>query len=67
MIYGALLGDIIGSVRELHNEKTEDIVLFPKESHFTDDSVMTVAIADKLLHDDKATCSNKKVKKIIDF
>ena len=60
MIYGALLGDIIGSVRELHNEKTEDIILFPKESHFTDDSVMTVAIADKLLHDDKAACSNKK-------
>ena len=60
MIYGALLGDIIGSVRELHNEKREDIVLFPMESHFTDDSVMTIAIADKLLHDDKVTCSNKK-------
>ena len=60
MIYGALFGDIIGSVRELHNEKTEDIVLFPMESHFTDDSVMTIAIADKLLHDDKVTCSNKK-------
>ena len=60
MIYGALLGDIIGSVRELHNEKTEDIILFPAGSHFTDDSVMTVAIADKLLHDDKVTCSNRE-------
>lgn len=42
----------------MHNEKTEDIILFPKESHFTDDSVMTVAIADKLLHDDKAACKD---------
>lgn len=60
MIYGALLGDIIGSVRELHNEKTEDIILFPQGSHFTDDSVMTIAIADKLVHDEKISCSNKK-------
>ena len=60
MLYGALLGDIIGSLREIHNEKTEDIELFPKGSHFTDDSVMTVAIADKLLHDDKSSISNKK-------
>lgn len=30
MLYGALLGDIIGSLREIKNEKTEDIELFPK-------------------------------------
>jgi len=60
MLYGALFGDIIGSLREIHNEKTEDIELFPKGSHFTDDSVMTIAIADKLIHDDKAVISNKK-------
>lgn len=60
MIYGAILGDIIGSVRELHNEKSEDFILFPRESHFTDDSVMTIAIADKLVHDDKALCNNRK-------
>ncbi len=46
MIYGAILGDIIGSVRELHNEKSEEFILFPRESHFTDDSVMTIAIAE---------------------
>jgi ADP-ribosylglycohydrolase len=60
MLYGALLGDIIGSLREIKNEKTEDIELFPKGSHFTDDSVMTIAIADKLIHDDKSSVSNKK-------
>lgn len=46
---GAILGDIIGSVYEWHNVKTEDFPLFCSVSHFTDDSVLSVAIADKLL------------------
>ena len=46
---GSILGDIIGSTYEWHNVKTEDFELFPKGSHFTDDSVMTVAVADTLL------------------
>ena len=48
---GAILGDIIGSTRELHNIKSEDFDLFPPDSHFTDDSVMTIAVAEKLLND----------------
>lgn len=60
MLYGALFGDVIGSLREIHNEKTEDIELFPNGSHFTDDSVMTIAIADKLIHDNESSIGNKK-------
>ena len=60
MLYGAILGDIIGSTREFKNEKSEDIILFPKESRFTDDSVMTIAVAQKLINNDKSTYSSKK-------
>lgn len=46
---GAIIGDVIGSVFEWHNTKTTDFELFSRESRFTDDTVMTVAIADALL------------------
>jgi ADP-ribosylglycohydrolase len=46
---GAIAGDIIGSVYEWNNIKTEDFELFGKNSRFTDDTVMTVAIADAVL------------------
>lgn len=59
-LYGALIGDIIGSTREVHNEKTEDIVLFPSGSDFTDDSVMTIAVADKLLHNKSSSQGSRK-------
>lgn len=49
---GAILGDIIGSTRELHNVKTEEFELFLPESHFTDDTVMTAATAEKILNDE---------------
>ena len=56
---GAVLGDIIGSTREWHNIKSEDFELFPRDSHFTDDSVMTVAVAEKLLNDLQSRNSRK--------
>ena len=46
---GAIYGDIIGSVFEWHNVKTENFELFSRESHFTYDTVLTVAVMDKLL------------------
>ena len=49
-MYGAVFGDVIGSYYEWHNVKTEDFELFPKFSHFTDDTVMTVAVADAILN-----------------
>lgn len=49
---GAIVGDIIGSVYEFHNIKTTDFELFLKgKSRFTDDTVMTLAVAKWLLTD----------------
>ncbi|MCP5421142.1 MAG: ADP-ribosylglycohydrolase family protein [Gammaproteobacteria bacterium] len=47
---GAIAGDIIGSVYEHHRLKTVIFPLFQAHSRFTDDSVLTVAVADALLH-----------------
>ena len=47
---GAIAGDIIGSVYEWNNIKTEEFELFSKNSRFTDDTVMTIAIADAVLN-----------------
>jgi ADP-ribosylglycohydrolase len=44
-ILGAICGDIIGSVYEKNSVKTMDFDLFPSDSRFTDDTVMTCAIA----------------------
>ncbi|UFS69333.1 ADP-ribosylglycohydrolase family protein [Geomonas sp. RF6] len=46
---GALTGDIIGSIYEWQNIKTTDFPLFGDACRFTDDSVLTVALADALL------------------
>lgn len=43
---GAILGDIVGSIYEFDNIKTKDFQLFDKECIFTDDSVMTIAVAE---------------------
>jgi ADP-ribosylglycohydrolase len=48
---GAIAGDIIGSVRESRNVKTTDFNLYHPYNRFTDDTVMSVAVADVLLHD----------------
>ena len=48
-IYGAVIGDICGSIYERHNRKTdkpEEIDLFDARCHFTDDTVLTAAIAE---------------------
>ena len=46
---GAIAGDIIGSVYEFENTKSTDFELFGERSRFTDDTVLTVAVADHLL------------------
>ena len=46
-MYGAILGDIIGSPYEFDlGNKTKDFPLFSEESCFTDDTVMTIAVAE---------------------
>ena len=49
---GAIIGDTVGSVYEFNNIKTTDFPLFSPDSDFTDDSVMTMAVAEWLLTDD---------------
>jgi len=46
---GAIAGDIIGSVYEHHPIKTKDFPLFHPLSTFTDDTVLTIAVADAIL------------------
>lgn len=48
---GAIAGDIIGSVYEHAPIKTKNFPLFHPDSRFTDDSVLTVAIARAILED----------------
>lgn len=45
---GAIIGDIVGSRFEFDNNKTKNFELFDNECFFTDDSVMTIAIANAL-------------------
>lgn len=50
---GAITGDIIGSVYEFENAKPEyDFPLFKSDSEFTDDTVLTVALAESILLDE---------------
>ena len=46
---GAILGDIVGSIYEFDNIKTKEFELFGKDCIFTDDSVMTIAVAEALM------------------
>ena len=61
-MYGAILGDIIGSPYEFdRGSKTKDFPLFSKYSCFTDDTVMTIAVAETFLdrnveEDDEIIC-----------
>ena len=48
---GAIAGDIIGSVYEFKNFKSKEFPLFSPGCSFTDDTVLTVALADSILTD----------------
>ncbi len=52
---GAIAGDIIGSIYENENIKTTEFPLFSRFSRFTDDTVLTIAIADAVLRREKHT------------
>ncbi len=47
---GAIIGDVVGSRFEFHNIKTKDFELWHNDCHTTDDSVLTCATADWVLH-----------------
>lgn len=59
---GAICGDIIGSVYEAHNIKAKEFDLFTKFNCYTDDTVMTCAIA-KASHKYKITKDKEQFKK----
>ena len=48
---GAIIGDTVGSVYEFNNIKTIDFPLFDPKCNYTDDSIMTMAVAEWLLTD----------------
>lgn len=50
-MYGTFLGDIVGSPYEFNKERREEnFPLFSQFSRFTDDTVMTTAIAEALMN-----------------
>jgi len=48
-VLGAIVGDIVGSVYEWNNIKTKDFPLFSERGFFTDDTVMTIAVAEAIM------------------
>jgi ADP-ribosylglycohydrolase len=48
-IVGAIAGDVIGSVYEWNNHRATDFEFFSKNCFFTDDTVLTIAVADAIL------------------
>lgn len=46
---GAIAGDIIGSIYERNNIKTKEFPLFSPKCAFTDDTVLSLALADSIL------------------
>ena len=57
---GAIIGDIVGSTYEWYNVKNYDFELVPAGSRFTDDTVLSVAVAEKILNDQRSVMSSKK-------
>ena len=52
-MYGAILGDMIGSPYEFDmGNKSKEFPLFSERSTYTDDTVMTLAVAEAFLDDD---------------
>jgi ADP-ribosylglycohydrolase len=61
---GAIVGDIVGSIYEWKNIKTKDFPLFGERVCFTDDTVMTVAVADALMNGGRADDFIDSMKKL---
>lgn len=62
-IIGSICGDIIGSAYEFHKTKDFNFKLFTPKSKFTDDTVMTCAVAEWLMED--ANHTHEKLVKIL--
>ena len=50
-LYGAMIGDIVGSIYEFSPIKTKAFPLFSESCEYTDDTIMTVAVARAIMRD----------------
>ena len=64
-MYGAILGDMIGSPYEFdRGKKTKEFPLFARNSMFTDDSVMTIAVAEAFMEAEQGA-SDDEIKQLL--
>lgn len=63
---GAIIGDAAGSVYEFRGFKSKDFPIFEKGSDYTDDSILTMAVAKWILDDPNLT-HESLVDHIVDF
>ena len=49
VMFGAFIGDIVGSKYEFNNIKTKRFPLFSQDCDYTDDTIMTVAVAKAIM------------------
>ena len=66
-MFGAILGDIIGSPYEFdRGNKSKEFPLFSHNSNFTDDTVMTIAVAEALMDCAPNSTDNEIRQKLVD-
>lgn len=67
---GAIIGDVVGSIYERHNIKTKEFELINDRCRFTDDTVLTIAVAKGLMEsniDDEESVKNNIRDSIIEI
>lgn len=62
---GAIIGDTAGSIYEFENIKTTDFPFFSRKSDYTDDTIMTIAVADWLANTDRS--QNALEERLVDW
>ncbi|VDN47167.1 ADP-ribosylglycohydrolase [Petrocella atlantisensis] len=55
---GAIIGDIVGSRFEFNNHRSMEFELFTEDSFFTDDSIMTLAVAKAIMMTDQVVLND---------
>ena len=68
-MFGAIFGDIVGSIYEFQNIKKKNFDLLDTKSFYTDDTVMTIAVAKSLVkckgkYDNLSTITIKEMQKL---
>ncbi len=64
-MYGAILGDMVGAPYEFdRGNKSKDFEMWNRRVHFTDDTVMTIAVADAI-HTAGIDAEEKEMKKVL--